>query len=415
MDEWIKVNSNSGESFFNLSKLKKVNKNFDLQNSIGCEIGFRYKPKHSEEIIEKWLKVVSIDNRSTLILENGKKFEPSHAKNYSARNFTNYTNSNISNVPFEYKKYIKNEKDKNRYIKSHEYIECMCPFCGTTKKMMLSNLKRYFSCDACSDGFSFPEKFMLNVLNQLNIEYETQISSKTLRYVGDKRYDFYLPNHNIIIEVHGEQHYGNAFRDYRYEHENDMIKYDLAVLNGFEYNKNYFIINSSKSTLEWMKKNIIETLGCLFDLSNVNWEQCLDYACSNLQHQVWEWWRIHDNENKEVVGIKDVKKCFPELSHDTIGDYLRNGNDCGQCIYDWKKANANSQSLEYYVINIITGETHYERTSILMSEYLGVNKGTVSSKCKKNQNTENYVLLYDKYLCFYKEDYLKYINKKSQI
>ena len=399
-------NKEEFKTWINTDNLLKVNKNYDLQNSIGKMIGFRYQRKDGS-IQEKWIELKSLSGNK-MILANDFSFEVGHVKRYNVKKIFD---DEVSNVHTEPLKYIKNEKDKNRYIKSNERIECICPYCGTIKWMLYGNLKRFgFSCNGCSDGFSFPEKFMTSVLNQLNVKFTTQLTKNTFNWCGDFRYDFYLLDHNIIIETHGEQHFNtkttrHLWKDYEEEHENDLLKYDLAVLNGFEYNKNFFWIDCRKSTLNWMKENIIKELGNVFDLSNINWQQCLDYACSNLQHQVWEWWRIHANENNECVGIKDVKKVFPELSHDTIGDYLRNGNDCGKCVYDPIKANAMSRSLEYYVVDVIDKTEHYERNSILMAEYLNTSDGTIIDKCKHHKNNNDFNLLNSRYLCFYKETY----------
>lgn len=52
---------------------------------------------------------------------------------------------------------------------------------------------------------------------------------------GHYRYDFYLPDKNVIIEVNGEQHFGNNPDEFspRFnvieEQENDKIKYEYAT------------------------------------------------------------------------------------------------------------------------------------------------------------------------------------------
>ena len=268
------------ETWINTDNLIKINVRYSLQKSIGKTIGFRYK-KH-----EKWLKIKNTFN-GYVVLEDDSKLCLTKLNRHIVT-IRKYFDDEVSNVPTELLKYIKNEKDKNRYIKSTERIECICPYCGTIKWMSYGSLKHFgFSCNGCSDGFSFPEKFMTSVLNQLNIKFTTQLTKNTFNWCGDFRYDFYLLDYNIIIETHGEQHFNTTtsrlWKDYEEEHKNDLLKYDLAVFNGFEYNKNFFWIDCRKSTLNWMKENIIKELGNIFNLSNINWQQCLDYSCSNLQ------------------------------------------------------------------------------------------------------------------------------------
>ena len=284
MEEWVLVqNQNEFKTWVNVKNILKNDKNYNLQKSIGNTIGFRCKYKNSP-LQEKWFKIVDTDNRGNIYLSNNKKLEFNKLFNRRYGSINTF----FSNTSNEIKQYIKNEKDKNRYIKSNERIECICPYCGTIKWMSYGSLKHFgFSCNGCSDGFSFPEKFMTSVLNQLNIKFTTQLTKNTFNWCGDFRYDFYLLDYNIIIETHGEQHFNTTtsrlWKDYEEEHKNDLLKYDLAVFNGFEYNKNFFWIDCRKSTLNWMKENIIKELGNIFNLSNINWQQCLDYSCSNLQ------------------------------------------------------------------------------------------------------------------------------------
>ena len=53
---------------------------------------------------------------------------------------------------------------------------------------------------------------------------------------GCYRYDFYLPEKNVIIEVHGEQHFGNDPNEFGgvldpvKEQENDKVKYEYAAI-----------------------------------------------------------------------------------------------------------------------------------------------------------------------------------------
>lgn len=88
---------------------------------------------------------------------------------------------------------------------SKNKINVVCPNCGYIKKISPSNLFYFgLGCNKCSDGISYPEKFMTSVLDQLQINYQLQYSPS---WAEGKRYDFYLLDYNCIIETHGEQHY----------------------------------------------------------------------------------------------------------------------------------------------------------------------------------------------------------------
>ena len=64
------------------------------------------------------------------------------------------------------------------------------------------------NCDICSHTVKFPERVMIAVLSQLDIEF---IHDKPFKWSNHKRYDFYLPDYNTIIETHGGQHYDRGF------------------------------------------------------------------------------------------------------------------------------------------------------------------------------------------------------------
>ena len=224
---------------------------------------------------------------------------------------------------------------------SNEIFLLQCPNCGCRKKMKPNTLSRQgFSCPNCSDGISYPEKFMINILSQLNIKFIIQLSHTTFDWCQNFRYDFYLTDYDIIIETHGIQHYKDTFgvfKTYKEEHENDMFKYDMAVLNGFEYNKNYFIIDSRESTLEWMKKNIIKTLGHIFDLSNIDWEKA-DLECQK-SHMILACQLKRENPDLFSFEIVELikKEVGVEYTKVSIRNWLKRGNKLGLCYYNGKE------------------------------------------------------------------------------
>lgn len=241
-------------------------------------------------------------------------------------------------------KYFVNQEDAYKYsVGSGKKVLLQCPDCDHQKEMIISNLYKHgFGCNKCGNGISYPEKFTANVLTQLNIRFKTQLSKTDFEWCQNFRYDFYLPDHNTILETHGNIHYEDAFQAYEETHENDLLKYKLAASNGFEHNKNYFIIDSRKSTLEWMKENIIKELGHLYDFSNVDWEK-VDLE-SQKSHMILACKFKRENPDlstKEIIElIKDETGI--EYSHATISNWLNRGNKLGLCHYDGKEENIKS-------------------------------------------------------------------------
>ena len=173
---------------------------------------------------------------------------------------------------------ISEEDAKNNFPQSANKIEVVCPLCGNKKKCRIRTVygDKSIGC-ICDDKQSYPEKFMYSILKQLDIEFETQYSPK---WINGKRYDFYIPKFNAIIEVHGEQHYRHTGRgrSLQEEQENDKLKEEIALDNGI----NYIVIDCRESTLNWIKDNILKSkLNNLFDLDNIDWIKCEKFAISN--------------------------------------------------------------------------------------------------------------------------------------
>lgn len=293
-------------------------------------------------------------------------------------------------------KYFVNECDTYKYsAQSHKKVEMVCPDCGEVKQMIISNLTNHgFSCSSCSDGLSYPEKFMANMLSQLGLEYKTQFTYDNYQH----RYDFYLPEYNTIIETHGSQHY-NAKKNSRWktleeEQENDKYKYDLAVKNGIDH---YIIIDSRYSTLDWMQKNIMSSplpnlLGLAED--DVDWIEVYDKCQNSLVKEVCEYWNSHDT----MTG--NMQQIFG-LSANTIRNYLKIGNELNFCKYDPKKEQyegvrkaglANSKKVQ--IINKETGEIIIFPSASEAGRKLNKSQTTISKRCRENSIIDNYTWSY---------------------
>lgn len=220
-------------------------------------------------------------------------------------------------------------EDAKKYTSySKKKITVICPDCGEEKTITISDIyiNHSISC-SCGDGVSYPEKFMISLLKQLDIKF---IKEYTSNWSNNKRYDFYLEDYNIIIETHGEQHYkeSNSFMtNLKEQQENDKYKKELAFNNGID---KYIVIDCSKSELEFIKQNILNSeLNYLFDLSKIDWLKCEEYALKNIIKEICECY----NNNLNIIDI--VNKY--NLCRCTIRKYLKKGAKLGWCNYDAKK------------------------------------------------------------------------------
>ncbi|MSA02182.1 hypothetical protein GKG47_09035 [Lactonifactor sp. BIOML-A3] len=232
-------------------------------------------------------------------------------------------------------KYFVNKEEAYLYsYGSAKRILFKCSECGFEKPITINKLiQRGFSCPRCGDGISYPEKFMFSVLNQLHINFEIQ---KRFEWNYKKQYDFYLIDYNCIIETHGGQHYSLVFGNYNVknitlenEKLNDELKKEMAIKNGIE--ENYYIqLDCSISSLEWIKNSISNSIiSTIFDLSNIDWLRCHEFACSSRVKEACSLW----NEFQDMKTITELMKiCRP-----TLIKYLDQGNRLEWCKYNQKE------------------------------------------------------------------------------
>jgi hypothetical protein len=235
------------------------------------------------------------------------------------------------------------------------YIYPICPDCGRVKKkkMLIYNIDiRHEGC-SCSDKKPLGEKYMYGFLENLNVNFETEYSPE---WIKPRRYDFCFKYKNevYIVETHGEQHYKEGFsnmknsRTFKEEHENDILKKELALKNGIKP-ENYIVIDCRKSELEWIRQNIISSkLNDVFDLSNIDWLEVEKFACSNLVKKVCDLW----NNEFDILDICNEVK----LKELTVKKYLNIGNNFNWCIYKQIKSESkNGKQVEIFKDDISLG------------------------------------------------------------
>jgi AraC-like DNA-binding protein len=220
-------------------------------------------------------------------------------------------------------KYMTEDQMKTTMPKSHIKIDMVCPDCGRHKEQTPKCLiYQGFGC-VCSDGLSYPNKFVYAVLNQLNIVYEME---KTFDWSENKRYDIYIPHLNCIIENHGQQHYTgwcNNKDDLERNQINDLYKKEIAMSNGIS---TYVELDCRKSAMEWIKNSILTSpLIELLDFSLIDWEECNDFAISSFVKKAANLW----NERKTIQEISQNLHITPV----TVYEYLKKATDTNLCDY----------------------------------------------------------------------------------
>lgn len=229
-------------------------------------------------------------------------------------------------------KYFVNKEDCHKYTKcSDKEALIKCPDCGRTKLIKVKSLYVYKSISCiCSDGFSYPEKFVYEFLNQIKIKFNYQYLDD---WTNNKKYDFYIPSLKTIIETHGEQHYKYTGRGRSLEEEqnNDKLKEQLARENGI---KNYIILDCRESNIDWIKDKIIKSeLSKLLDLSKIDWLKCGEFAInSNKIKEICEYW----NQKEDWETANTLAEKF-NIGKTTAKRYLNKGAKLGWCSYNGKE------------------------------------------------------------------------------
>lgn len=282
---------------------------------------------NSKDINIQFEDGVIVEHKRYELFKNGKIAHPNEKKyNFNNRvgeeninnkgfkmTIINYINNNNIDIQFEDGTIVYNKKYchfKNGKIKHPLYDNNGCLITNNDKNSM--------------DGISIPEKFMLSILKQLNIDYIYQLTNKNFKWCNSFKYDFYLPKYNIIIETHGGQHYDNkrGWEELDKTKMNDLFKYKCAK----NHVDNYIVIDCRYSKFNWLKNNVIKELDEYFDLSNINWELAWEESQKSKCVEAWKLW----NSGMCIEDIIDKLK----IGRSAINRYLKIGNELNKCNYN---------------------------------------------------------------------------------
>lgn len=227
-------------------------------------------------------------------------------------------------------KFLANKNDAYEYSKaSNKKITVKCPFCNKKKEMTVNNLckRKSIKCD-CSDGFSMPERIMFSILNYLNIE---NIKEYRPNWANGRRYDYYIPSLNIIIEMdggmgHGYGNFGKKdYKKIKQSKDIDNYKTNLAGEHGIKIIRIDCKISNQKNII----KNILNSeLTNILDFSNLDINLCMFNAEKNIALEVCKMY----NENDGFLKPKKISEIFG-LNYTTVLRYLKNGRLYGWCSY----------------------------------------------------------------------------------
>lgn len=289
----------------------------------------------------------------------------------------------------EFVGWLFDKEDAKKYsYGTSKKVDWICPQCGwIVKNKSINHVinRNHVPCPRCSDGVSYPNKFMYDMLLQLNVEF---ISEYMPDWIKPKRYDFYIPIYDIIIEMDGNIGHGNKTFDNLTPDESvfiDNYKDKKALDNGIEVIR----IDSRISDLKYIKNSIVNSkLSTLFDLNNVDFLLCNKNAYSSLKIRVCDLWNKY-HEMEDI--LREVK-----LPRGTIIKYLKDCSEYGLCDYNPKEQMIRSGKRNIYnacfsnSIKVICLDTMEIFDSISDAyRWLGYNPDghTIQDACKGKQKT----------------------------
>lgn len=298
-------------------------------------------------------------------------------------------------------------------------LDWKCPDCGNIihNKKIIDACKRGLGCPHCKDGYSFPSKLFANILIQLEIDFETE---KSFKWIGRKRYDFYIKDLNTVVEIHGSQHYfkEHIFRktiSFEKQKRYDLLKKVKAIEHGLKYVE----VDCRNTDLNWLKKSMMSNkqLRLFIDFDKINWN--LAYQ-NSLKSKVIETCQMYND------GVLETNIIAQQLniSSSTVWGYLHIGTEIGICNYDNKKlhdkkVHINSGSFQPKEIICLTTGNVFNSISEA-NRFYGTNYSNISACCK---NTREYSGLHpvtrQRMIWMYYEDYINCleedIHKKIEI
>ena len=231
----------------------------------------------------------------------------------------------------EVAKMLADPKDGHKYkANTNNKTWFICPDCGSKiyKTISIVTKSGKPACNYCSDGVSYPEKFMANILQQLKITFISQFSPE---WAKPYLYDFMFEINNIkyIVEMDGGLGHGydkgSSWNTPEKSQETDLIKDTRAQENGFtiiRINCNY---NRVEERYTFIKNNILSSyLSKILDFSIVDFNQCEINSTKSVVAEVAQIW------NSGVVGINNIqaKMIVPKYC-ETVCRYLKKACEIG--------------------------------------------------------------------------------------
>lgn len=255
--------------------------------------------------------------------------------------------NDIQTLKPEIVKYLVNKEDAIKHVATTtKLLDFKCDICGREFKASPSCFSMSFPC-GCYSAQSYPNRFIRETFNQLNIPYIHELRETHFEWCGKYRYDlfFELNNNKYIIEMDGGQH--------KYNLDTDKEKDELAFNNGVYVIRIDCDYKNANKRFSYIRDNIINSeLSKIIDLSFVNWQAInVKILTTSLTKEVCDL-RNKGYTNGEIANQLGVSKS-------TVIEHLRYGNEIGITLLYSTSGNAAIWNKVMMVTNLETNEVRY--------------------------------------------------------
>lgn len=283
----------------------------------------------------------------------------------------------------QYIPYFKNKEDaKNVTFGSSVIIDMNCPICGHKKKLSSAQLtSKGFGCPKCGEGTSYPNRFMFNLLEQLDVEFSNEIK---FPWSKNRRYDFMVGK--TLIEMDGGFHNGSKFNSKEKVKKIDLLKDELAIKNGYKIIR----IQCFKSKFELIKETVLNSeLKNILKLEDIDWiELEKKLINTNLVKRASDIFNKYKGEKSitemaELLNMKTARLCIllKTSARVKMSNYDANLSKCGY--YNPNKEAYNSKS----VICLETNNTY--KSCLEAEKEFKLNPDAIARVCRGERLTTN--------------------------
>lgn len=213
--------------------------------------------------------------------------------------------------------------------KQHDIFKC--PICGRPRSCAIYSVSvQGFSCPNCSDGISYPNKFMSSLLRQLGIDF---IPEYDPIWIKPYRYDFFfnIDSKDIIVEMDGGLGHGHSNTGYKTRSPEEAVEIDnYKTSNAIKHGIQVIRIDCNyryKDRFVYITNNIKSSnLSELIDLSKIDFVICNKDAEKSLFFEACKLWDSGIHNKYEISKLLGV-------SHDTVRNYLIKSEQLGYSSY----------------------------------------------------------------------------------